>query len=89
MSNDNQLRETQRDKEHPIHFVVDGEPETTEQNVLTAAAIIELAGLDPKTNYLEETAPDKESFKDNSEKEISMKTGMVFKTKPTGPMPVS
>lgn len=77
--------------EHLIHYLVDDEPESTDQKVLTPVQIMTSAGIDPKTNYLEQIVPghDPISYKDNPEIEIEMKNGMRFITKPFGPMPVS
>jgi hypothetical protein len=49
------------------------------------------AGIDPDTNYLEQTVPghDPISYKDKPNEQIEMKEGMHFISKPTGPMPVS
>lgn len=78
-------------KEQLIHYNVDDEPETTDQTVLTPVQIMTAAGLDPKTNYLEQIVPghDPISYKNNPEAQIEMKNGLHFITKPIGPMPVS
>jgi hypothetical protein len=77
--------------EHLIHYKVDDEPETTDQEVLTPTKIMGNAGIDPATNYLTQLVPghDPISYKDKPEESIQMKNGMRFITKPIGPMPVS
>lgn len=77
--------------EHWIHYIIDDEPESTLKTVLTPIEIMTDAGIDPKTNYLEQLIHGEKpvSYKDNPEEEIEMKNGMRFITKPIGPMPVS
>ena len=77
--------------EHWIHYKIDDEPESTLAERLTPTQIMSDAGIDPKTNYLEQLLPDHKtiSYKDNPDVEIDMKNGMRFITKPIGPMPVS
>ena len=73
-----------------IHYKVDDEPETTDQTELTPVQIMAGAGLDPLTHYLVLIhGNDETSYKDDPEKKITMKNGMKFITRPTGPMPVS
>jgi len=78
-------------KEHWIHYTIDDEPESTLAEKLRPTQIMSDAGIDPKTNYLEQLLPDHKtiSYKDNPDVEIGMKDGMRFITKPFGPMPVS
>jgi hypothetical protein len=80
-------------KEHEklIHYRVDDEPESTSEKILTPTQIMTSAGIDPDTNYLEQTVPghDPISYKDKPNEQIEMKEGMHFISKPTGPMPVS
>lgn len=79
----------EREHKRIVNFTVDGEDEETNEKQLTAAQILGLVGLDPETNYLVEVSPKNRSFRGEPTKEIEMKEGMVFKTKPIGPMPVS
>ena len=73
-----------------IHYKVDDEPQTTNQKTLTPAQIMSSAGIDPKTNYLEQIiGHDFISYKDNPDQSIEMKNGMRFIAKQIGPMPVS
>ena len=83
--------ENEHKHEHLIHYFVDDEPESTTEKVLTPVQIMTSAGIDPKTNYLEQRVPghDPISYKDKPEEKIEMKDGMRFITKPFGPMPVS
>jgi hypothetical protein len=77
--------------EHWIHYHLDDEPESTLAKVLTPVQIMTDAGIDAKTNYLEQIVPghDPISYKDKPDENIEMKNGMRFITKPIGPMPVS
>jgi hypothetical protein len=87
-----ETKEEQKEKhEHLIHYFVDDEPESTSEKVLTPVQIMTSAGIDPKTNYLEQIVPghDPISYKDKPEEKIEMKNGTHFITKPFGPMPVS
>lgn len=80
-----------KDHKHLIHYIVDDEPESTSEKVLTPVQIMTNAGIDPQTNYLEQIIPGHDfiSYKDNPNASIEMKNGMRFITKPIGPMPVS
>jgi hypothetical protein len=78
-----------KEHEHWIHYTIDDEPESTLATVLTPDQIMSDAGIDPKTNYLEQIFPEHKSYKDTPDEKIEMKDGMRFITKPTGPMPVS
>jgi hypothetical protein len=82
---------TDEDKKHLIHYKVDDEPESTTEKFLTPVEIMRSAGIDPKTNYLEQLIEGREpiSYKDKPEEKIEMRNGMRFITKPIGPMPVS
>ena len=77
--------------EHWIHYKIDDEPESTLKSILTPVEIMNDAGIDPKTNYLEQLVHGHGpiSYKDKPEEPIEMKDGMRFITKPIGPMPVS
>jgi hypothetical protein len=87
------MTDDNKDKEHVhlIHYKVDDEPESTTEKVLTPTQIMASAGIDAKTNYLEQIVPghDPISYKGKPEEPIEMKDGMHFITKPFGPMPVS
>ncbi len=74
-----------------IHYTIDDEPESTLKKVLTPTEIMTDAGIDPKTNYLEQLVHGHPpiSYKDKPEEKIEMKNGMRFISKPFGPMPVS
>jgi hypothetical protein len=81
---------TEREHEQWIHYSLDDEPESTIAKTLTPLQIMSDAGIDAKTNYLEEIVGHGfRSFRDNPSAEIEMKNGMRFITKPFGPMPVS
>lgn len=77
--------------DHLIRYFVDDEPESTSEKSLTPIQIMTSAGIDPKTNYLEQIVPghDPISYKEKPEELIDLKNGMHFITKPFGPMPVS
>jgi hypothetical protein len=80
-----------KEHEHWIHYTIDDEPESTLKTVLTPSEIMNDAGIDPKTNYLEQLVHGRPSisYKDKPDEPIEMKNGMRFITKPIGPMPVS
>jgi hypothetical protein len=82
---------TEKEHGHRIHYTIDDEPESTLKHVLTPVEIMTDAGIDPKTNYLEQLIHGHEpiSYKDDPNVNIEMKDGMRFISKPTGPMPVS
>lgn len=75
-----------------FHYTVDGEPEMTDQKILNANQILELAGLKPEDYYLVLIHPDgsQESFKDKPNEPIKMKCpAMKFISVFRGPTPVS
>lgn len=75
---------------HTTTFLVDDEPVTTEAHELTPVQIMELAGVDPQTNYLVRVeGRHQESYKDEPEVEIKLHRDEVFVTVSTGPTPVS
>jgi hypothetical protein len=80
-----------KDHEHWIHYTIDDEPESTLKTVLTPTEIMKDAGIDPKTNYLEQLVHGHPpiSYKDKPDEPIEIKNGMRFISKPIGPMPVS
>ena len=77
--------------EKEISYLVNDEPQTTTEKVLTPVQIMATAGIDPNNNYLIEIKGDhkKESFKDDPNKPIHMHDGMKFITNFMGPKPVS
>jgi hypothetical protein len=73
-----------------ITFTVDGEPVTTQERKLTPVQIMELAKVDPTTNYLVRVeGRHQTSYKDTANEKIEVHEGEVFVTVPTGPTPVS
>jgi hypothetical protein len=73
-----------------ITFTVDGEPVATRERRLTPVQIMELAKVDPATNYLVRVEGRHQvSYKASPDKEIEVHVGEVFVTVPTGPTPVS
>lgn len=73
-----------------ITFTVDGEPVTTQERRLTPVQIMELAKVDPTTNYLVRIEGRHQiSYKDTPNEMIEVHEGEVFVTVPTGPTPVS
>lgn len=73
-----------------ITFTVDGEPVTTHERKLTPVQIMELAKVDPATNYLVRVEGRHQvSYKDTPNEKIEVHKGEVFVTVPTGPTPVS
>ncbi len=84
-----------RDDEHGhdrvIHYTVDGEPQTTKEDELSANQIVKNAGLDPAQRYLSRLVPGREpiSYQNKMDTEIKMHEGMAFITAGTGPTPTS
>src|SRR5579883_2457487 len=78
-------------KAHLIHFQLDGEPETTDQEFLTPNEIIKDFGKkDPATNYLVQIKGHEQiSYKDKGEIPIQIENGQRFQIVSTGPTPVS
>lgn len=75
-----------------IHFTVDGEPEETEQRVMTADEIISIFGRkDPAANYLVriEGGHREESYQNRGSEPIKLHNGMNFQIVSLGPTPVS
>jgi hypothetical protein len=79
-------------KKHLTHFKVDGEPYQTEDNTLKPNFIIShFAEMDPANHYLVriKKGVEKESFKDEGDKDIKIHEGDCFIVVPTGATPVS
>jgi len=76
-----------------IHYLLDGEPQTTKQQTMTPVEIMETAKpdpVDPKTHYLVQLkGDDKISYKDKPNEPIEMRNDARFITVSTGPTPVS
>lgn len=73
-----------------ITFTVDGEPETTSERKLTPVQIMQLAHIDPASNYLVRVeGRNQTSYKDQPNTEIEVHEHEVFVTVSTGPTPVS
>ncbi len=75
-----------------IHFTVDGEPEETEQRMMTADEIIRVFGRkDPATNYLVriEGGHREESYQNRGNEPIKLHNGMSFQIISLGPTTVS
>jgi len=82
--------EEHRPRPPTITFLVDGEPVSTEERVLTPVQIMELAHVDPATNYLVRVEGRHQvSYKDKPNEKIEVHEGEVFVTVSTGPTPVS
>jgi hypothetical protein len=76
--------------ERTIHFTVDGETLTTEEEVLTPAEIMQLAKIDPATHFVTEIKGKEQiSFEGKPNEEIEMLMNMVFISSSTGPTGVS
>lgn len=75
---------------HPIVYKVDGEPQSTNENQLTANQILSNAGLDPANHYLVEIkGKHQESYEGKGNQEIHLHNNMVFVSTYVGPTPVS
>jgi hypothetical protein len=84
-----EIREAERD--HEIHFSVDGEEYETKKRELTPNQIIrEFGQKDPATHYLVEIkGTHKISFQGKGDEEIKLHDCMAFQIVSTGPTPVS
>jgi hypothetical protein len=71
-----------------IEFSVDGEDFTTNERRLTAAQILQLAGLDPATHYLTLVRGKKQQRLANDEV-VEMHDGLRFVSASTEPTPTS
>jgi hypothetical protein len=82
---------SEKDKEKIIHYFVDDESQTTDQKELTAAQILQNAGIDPNTNYLVEIRGDHKevSYEGQNTTIIKLHNNMKFISNDTGPMTVS
>ena len=75
---------------HPaFDFTVDGEPFTTEEHVLTARQILDIAGVDTNSHYLVEIRGREQVEHKNLDDEIHMHEHAKFISVSTGPTPVS
>jgi len=64
---------------HAITYDLDDEQQSTNEKDLTAAQILEAAGLDPANYYLEEIRGSKKiSYKDNPSEMIKLHQNMKF-----------
>jgi hypothetical protein len=71
-------------------YTVDDEPQSTTEHVLTAAQILEKAGIDLATHYLVQIEGNHRiSFEGKPDEEIHMHEHMKFISISTGPTPVS
>jgi hypothetical protein len=76
--------------EHVIEYIVDGEPERTNERVLTPTQILRHAKIDPSTHYLIQIEGEhQESYQGKPETPIHMHPHMNFISVSTGPTPVS
>ena len=74
----------------PITFTVDGEQVTTTTAELTPNQILQLAGIDPATHYLEQIDGRKHtSYAGKGDQPIHVHEREVFVSIPTGPTPTS
>lgn len=78
-------------RERVIHYTVDGEPQSTNEHVLTPTQILKKANIDPSSHYLIQLLDDNEqkSYKDDSNVPIHMHEGMRFLSASSGPTTVS
>jgi hypothetical protein len=85
-----ELRMSERGKDHRITFTVDGEEHVTSEKELTPNQIMAIAGIDAGSHYLVEIrGRHRESFEDRGDELIRLKDGMKFISVATGPTPVS
>lgn len=80
-------------KPHTITYTLDDEPQTTNEDDLTARQILEHGGVDPSNHYLVQIqgAHDKEktSYKDKPDESIHLHPNMRFISVSLRPTPVS
>jgi len=75
---------------HTIHFKVNDEPFETTKKQLTPMQIMELAGYDPRTNYLVLIEGKHQvSYQGRPDESIHMHEHMSFVVVSVGPTPVS
>ncbi len=75
---------------HTIDYTVDGESQSTTENILTPAQILKNAGLDPSTHYLvQKEGQHQISYQGKPDEPIHMHEHMVFVSISTAPTPVS
>ncbi len=81
---------SKEEAQHEIDFTVNGDPFSTTEKVLTPVKIMQLAGVDPATNYLVQLhGQSQESYQGEPNKEIHMHPKMELITLFTGPTPVA
>lgn len=79
-----------RRPEHPVRFTVNDEHYSSDDHTLTPVQIMELAGVDPATNYLVEVkGRHQTSYRDHPNDEVPIHNGDKFVTLYTGGTPVS
>lgn len=77
-------------RHHTITFLVDGEPVSTHEHVLTPVEILGLAHVDPATHYLVRVeGRHQTSYMDDPNTKIEVHEDEVFVTVRSGPTPVS
>jgi len=76
------------DRQRTKEFTVDGVAFTTTKRELTAAQVMEIAGLDPATHYLTLVKERKQTRLANDEV-IKIRDGMTFVSASTEPTPTS
>ncbi len=91
--------DTSKHHDHPgphhghdqIHFFVDGEPHTTEEESWTPNEIIrKFAEKDPASNYLVQIhGHERTSYEGHGDKPIKLRNGIRFQVISTGPTQVS
>jgi hypothetical protein len=82
--------ESQESDRRAVTFKVDLEEITSELRQLTPVQIMELAKVDPDSNYLVRIKDREQiSYQDKSEVPIEVRDGDVFVTVRSGPIPVS
>ena len=75
-------------RDHTISFTVDTNPLTATAKKMTAAAILQLAGLDPETHYLVLVKGRKQDRLANDEI-VNLHDDMTFVSGSTAPTPTS
>lgn len=84
------MKEEKKEHQNLIHYKVNDEEQTTLEKELTPIQIMQSAGIDPQTSFLEQIiGHTKKSYKENPTEILEMKNGMRFITIFIGPMPVS
>ena len=80
---------THPDKPHQIKYFVNGEEETTDENELTVAAILEGAGFTPATDYTLKSENPPQDFDSRYDEKLKIHENERFQAQFKGQTPTS